>query len=542
MRVLMISPYDDRCYGARNVAAYLRERGHEVWLIIFKQFMSKEVPLEELERLRRDKPDGVTPVTETLEEGTFVCSYIHPANKTEWQLLLDKVGEIRPDIIGLTLNTSTAPVGREITAALKREFPRIPVVWGGVHPTIDPESCIHWTDMVCIGEGEHVMEELAEDPERTDVLGLWRNVGDKIVRNPLRPLEQNLDSFPFALWGENEFLIEWSQVIPLPATNRNYFRGIYFTMTQRGCPFACSYCYNSVYRAMFKGQRYVRRRSVDHSLDECEKRMRDFDLPGFAFMDDVFVKDREWLEEFAEKYPRRIGLPFGGYVHPLASTEEMIRLLVEAGMRFITIGVQSGSDYITHKVYNRPQSFEQVLRLAQWGEKYGLDVNYDLLSNCEFESEKDCRETLEFMTRLPKPRLVQVKGLGVFPSTRIASLDLPKHNLPEKTFEFWNTLYLMTRHREIPAADLIALSEDNYLKEHPETLRAIALAFKRLEDKIRTNREEAERLAAEENEVSLHGLVSLAKQLAKKHLPQPVVNALRTLLGRNRRAAAEAQN
>jgi radical SAM superfamily enzyme YgiQ (UPF0313 family) len=532
MRIAMISPHDDRCYGVRIICSHLRRQGHEVWLIIFKQFASKPVTRDVLDRVRRWTPETFSPVTETAESGNYICCYIEPTTDTEWQLLLDKLTEIRPELIGVSLTTPSWPVARELTARVRREFSGVPIVWGGVHAQIAADKCVPDADVVCTGEGEHVMAELARDPARTDVVGTIAKHNGEIVRNPTRPLEQALDTFPFAAWGENESLIEWNRITPLPASKRDYFRGIYFTMTQRGCPYSCSYCFNHLLRAAHKGEKYVRRRSVDHALDECEQHARTFDLPGFMFMDDVFIKDREWLEEFAEKYRRRIGLPFGGYGHPFVTDEAMVRLLVDAGLRYMTIGVQSGSKYVAHQVYNRKQSFDKIRELAQWGAKYGLDVNYDLLSNCEFEREEDCLETLKFMTTLPQPRLIQVKGLGVFPPMAISQLDLPRPNLSVTTFEFWNTLYLMTRHRAIAAEDLLALSEDPYLKEHPEVLRGLAAAFKRLEDDSRANREQAQQAVARQSDVTIRGLLRYAKRLLGRQLPRPVADWIKALLSR----------
>ena len=115
---------------------------------------------------------------------------------------------------------------------------------------------------------------------------------------------------------------------------------------------------------------------------------------------------------------------------------------------------------------------------------------------------------------------------------KIATLDLPKHSLPEATFEFWNTLYLMTRHRDIPPEQLLGLSRDEYLKAHPETLRAVALAMKEMDLKIRENREEAERATARQNDASAGGMLRYAKRLAGRSLPQPVADGLRSLLAR----------
>ncbi len=532
MRIALISPYDERCYGMRHVFAFLRQQGHEVWFIVLKQYLSKPATLEQLEAVRHPPPGMFSAVTETLEDASYICCYTEPITGTEYQLLLEKLGEIRPDLIGISMTTPTAAAGREIAEQIRREFPRVPIVAGGIHPTIAPEQCIEWADIVCVGEGEYTMAEIAADPERLDIAGVWRRKADgEVIRNPIRPLEQNLDLFPFPVWGENECRIDWNQILPLPAENRPYFRGIYFIMTQRGCPFSCSYCYNHVLKAQHRGENYMRRRSVENVLEEIEKSRRLFGLTHVMFQDDVFVKDPEWIEEFADKYPRRIGLPFGGYAHPLLSTEAMLEQLARAGLKVIQLGVESGSRYILEKVYNRRHGIEKLIQLAKAAEKHGIALNYEILSNCDYESEADCLETLKLLTRLPKTYLTRVLGLAVFPPLRIAKLELPKPCLSETTFEFWNLLYLLTHYPHMDSEPLLALSQDSYLKAHLEILRDIAVAFRQLEQQIRADRAEIERLKAEYEEVSLKGLWRRFRRCLAGRLPQSLRERVRGVFG-----------
>lgn len=534
MRIVLISPYDDRCYGLRIIASFLRQHGHEVWLLILKKYISRPVTLEEYAAVRHPPAGSFSAVTETTAEDNFICCLIEPITEAEYQRLTEKLSEIRPDLIGISLTTPTAVPGREITKRIKRAFPRVPVIWGGIHPSIDPDQCIQWTDMVCLADGEYPLLDLANDPDRTDVPSVWRRKNGKIYRNPVRPLEQDLDVFPFASWGENEFLIDWDRIHSLPASDRTYFRGITFIMTQRGCPFSCSYCYNHARKALHKGERYVRRRSVDNVIAECEIHVRDFGFTSFDFDDDIFVKDLEWIEEFADKYPRRVALPFGGYSHPLLSTEPMFSLLAEAGMCYTTIGVESGSKYILEKVYHRRHGIEKTLALARLGEKYGLALIYEVLSNCDYESEEDCLDTLRLLTRLPKTHITRVLGLAVFPPLKIAKLDLPKPCLSEETFEFWNTLYLLTHFREIPGEQLLALSQDQYLKAHPDILHSIARVFNRMEQQKLAHEATARDLQAQLNDVSVRGLLRYTKRLIGRALPRPLADRIRTILNASR--------
>jgi radical SAM superfamily enzyme YgiQ (UPF0313 family) len=66
------------------------------------------------------------------------------------------------------------------------------IVWGGIHPTIRPEESLDHADMVCIGEGEETIVELADKIQNKqyyyDIKGMgFNNKGKKIV-NGLRAL------------------------------------------------------------------------------------------------------------------------------------------------------------------------------------------------------------------------------------------------------------------------------------------------------------------------------------------------------------------
>ena len=152
MRVAFISPHNDRCYGLRTIASFLREQGHEVWLLCFKRFASATVPEDDAEAWERIRSATYPPVIEPGEIADVSCPYLHPATENEWQLLLGKLADIRPDVVGLTVPTSTYDVACEITKRIRRELPGVPIVWGGPHATLCPEECLQTADMAAIGE------------------------------------------------------------------------------------------------------------------------------------------------------------------------------------------------------------------------------------------------------------------------------------------------------------------------------------------------------------------------------------------------------
>lgn len=58
-------------------------------------------------------------------------------------------------------------------------------------------------------------------------------------------------------------------------------------------------------------------------------------------MDDTFVLSKGWLGEFAEEYPKKIGLPFFCNTRANLVTEEQVRLLKKAGAFCVGMGIEA---------------------------------------------------------------------------------------------------------------------------------------------------------------------------------------------------------
>ncbi|MFQ5646810.1 MAG: B12-binding domain-containing radical SAM protein, partial [bacterium] len=107
------------------------------------------------------------------------------------------VSKISPDFIGISLMSIEYFMARDLTEHLKRSLKSIPIIWGGIHPTISPEKCLDHADYVCRGEGEQTMIDVMsaagqkEDIRKINNLCYYEN--GRIKKNPLYPLIENLD-------------------------------------------------------------------------------------------------------------------------------------------------------------------------------------------------------------------------------------------------------------------------------------------------------------------------------------------------------------
>jgi len=104
----------------------------------------------------------------------------------------------KPELIGIGAVTNTIRDAWEIAQKIKNKK-TVPVILGGVHPTILPEESLKkgFIDMVIRGEGEIALADLASGKPKRKIAGLSYKKGKKIAHNPPAPLIKNLDSLPF---------------------------------------------------------------------------------------------------------------------------------------------------------------------------------------------------------------------------------------------------------------------------------------------------------------------------------------------------------
>jgi len=294
------------------------------------------------------------------------------------------------------------------------------VIWGGIHPTLNPEDCLKEADMVCIGEGEGAFTELVtalrDGTEYRQIQNLWINSSGDIIRNPMRPLIQDLDSLPFPAYARDSFYFIGSnqQGRKDPTLNDP----ILAVIPARGCPFMCSYCVNSILRPMYKGLgRFSRRRSVGNIIAEMQAilALRGNRKRIVEFHDENFGTDETWLNEFEARYPAAIGLPFKVQYNPKLIKSSMIARLVKSGLHRVKFGIEAGTDQIRNQVFNRPGKNAEILQLAREIARYDVKVRYDLILDNPYDSQESLAETIRLLLQLPQPRRFNLYSLQYFP-------------------------------------------------------------------------------------------------------------------------------
>jgi radical SAM superfamily enzyme YgiQ (UPF0313 family) len=278
-----------------------------------------------------------------------------------------------------------------------------------------------------MGEAEESLAELVRcldlGQEPKDVAGVWYRHNGSIIQNATRQPAHDLDQFPMPDIGtEDHFVYRRGSFRPLDREELVKRWGHhYMTINARGCPMRCTYCCNSQLARRFDWT-FVRRKSVPAIIAELKEVKRLYpELRGIKFSDDAFGDlPLEYIEEFAGAYKQEIGLPLGipGF-SPSNLTEEKLAPLVDAGLVYVRIGIQSGSPDI-RKLYGRRDTNEQIVNAVNAVQTFGKKIErfkLDMITDNPWEDDEDVIASVKLLLELPKPYVLALFSLTLFPGT-----------------------------------------------------------------------------------------------------------------------------
>jgi len=349
--------------------------------------------------------------------------------------------EIKPMFIGISLMSTEYFNARELSIYLKNNFKLTPIIWGGIHPTICPEMCLDYADYVCVGEGERFILEFAKRAGNNENLKNINNLcyieNGQVKKNILYPLIENLDAIPsYDHIPVNSFIqTKNGRIAPI---NKKVFKKYaryngttYSIISSRGCPFSCTYCCNNFISNLYQIKK-VRRRSVKNVIIELQKAVNDYpEIECINFQDDCFLAcNDEYLKEFCKFYKEKIKKPFVIRAIPIYVTKNKMEYLKNAGLAWLSLGLQSGSDRVCKEIYKRKSLKADFLKAAGIIKDFNIAAFYDVILDNPFENEEDKLATIQTLIETPKPFYPQIFSLNLYLGTEM--YEKAKKECPEK--------------------------------------------------------------------------------------------------------------
>ncbi len=361
--------------------------------------------------------------------GAFLRAHGHGVELLRVSLSMDadelaaRIRAAAPGLLGVSLTTRQWLRAREIVAAIRARLD-VPLIAGGLHPTFSPELVLASPgfDYVCLGEGEQAMLELVQHLERSGgtppegIRNIWPKGGERpAVREPFAPLED----LPF---------------LARDLLDEKY--GVVHIVTQRGCPFPCTYCAARQLSDLYDGAyaTYGRRRSPENVFAELEQIRRDGLLSYVIFLDDTFTIDHRWVKRFCALYGPRLGVPFSLHARVETVNPAMLRELAAAGCRHIVYGVESGSERVRREIMQRHAGNQRFIDVFRWTREAGMLVTANYIIGTPGETGEDIEQTLALHDALAPDDF----GYFVFypyPGTSLFHLCRERGYLPEDYYE-----------------------------------------------------------------------------------------------------------
>ncbi|WP_067072213.1 B12-binding domain-containing radical SAM protein [Methanoculleus horonobensis] len=371
---------------------------------------------------------GMRSISSVLREGGYKTTMVF-AGASDVPMTDQVIREIAAvvgdsEIIGISSMSRGSARAKTLIEGL-RPLGRL-IVWGGVHPTLFPGDCTGHADLVCRGEGEEFMLDLAERVASGRGFADIPNGGylsdGETVLNDLRPLIADLDDLPFLDFAfENEYVLD--QTGALVPNTRMKQKGIVLFSGSRGCNNSCAYCSNSRLKVIYRGKgRFVRKMSIPRFVEAARVYQQLFpQLTYFYFTDeDFFARSEDEMREFAGTYPDAVGLPFECMASPRQIIEEKMALATKAGMHQLDVGLESGSERVRREVFHRHITDEMQCRAASAIHAHAPEsVIYFLILGNPYEQRQDLIDGVRLLEKLPYPFFLRAYNLVLLPGTNL---------------------------------------------------------------------------------------------------------------------------
>ena len=385
-------------------------------------------------------PNGAVSLSAYLKRYGVDVRVAHIETKGHRREYARTLTEYRPDVVGISATVSEAAHIPTFAKMAKNALPNVPVLAGGIHPTLVPDEvlALEEIDAVCVSEGEEALLEYVQTVESggdtSRLRGFWVKQDGEIIKNETRPFSKDLDALPFM----DRDAIDYQRHLRLA----NYTAT---TMVGRGCIHDCTFCANRVLRSLSKGP-WVRNRSVDNALDDLAQFAPKYDFNYVCFRDDNFTWNKAWLMEFCDKYPQRFDYEFDCFSRCDTIEKEMMDALKAAGCRNIFIGLDSGNDYIRNDILCKHTTNESLIEASRYLNSIGIKACISNIVGLPYETRETFQDTIDVNKEIHKDQVVFTPAFGAAPKIWIFN--------------------------PFPGTPLFKLAtEKGWLKEMPHTLR-----------------------------------------------------------------------
>ncbi len=351
-----------------------------------------------------------------IEDKHSVKIYDRNLNVNDFAFL-DFLRKYNPDIVGFTSNTSEVLFDIILLGKLiKKEFPKLLIVVGGPHATIEPDSVLNepYVDYIIRGEGEEAFLEFCDtfdkNPKKLKIL---KNINHNLLRPYL-----NMNNLKIPNYG----LLDLKKY------------KIFYVSMNRGCPGNCTFCYNV--RSWGKnGKAFVRTFSLEKSKELFKQLAEKYHFKVFSIVDDHFISNKPYAIELCT-YLKNFNFHFFCFGRADYVDDEILKALKKAGCHTIQIGIESGSPKILNFL-NKQVTVEQNRKAIECCRRNNIICDASFMLGLPIENIFNMKETVDFIKKT-KPDIINLKIYDPLPGAIVFDFCISKGSLVKpQTLEDW---------------------------------------------------------------------------------------------------------
>jgi radical SAM superfamily enzyme YgiQ (UPF0313 family) len=305
------------------------------------------------------------------------------------------------DAVGFSVMTAQVKDALRLSDMIKARDPSLPVIWGGVHPTLFPVQTVSdgSVDYVISEEGEKSIVQLAGYIQGKGgpgkIRGLVYKEGGKVRMNAVPPFI-DLNEYSPPSWH----LMKMERYIQHYVLGGDDFGRSLPVHSGRGCVYRCTFCINT-------GRRKWRPLSAENMMAEVRALTSKYDLDYIKFVDENFFIDRKRVADFSRLMAGKnlgVGWHAGGranYFNEEHINDELLDLMVKSGFRTFSMGVESGSQRILDMI-KKEIKVEDVIRAVKKCEEKGIKTVCSFMIGLPGEGQDDMLRTLHLIKEIKR--------------------------------------------------------------------------------------------------------------------------------------------
>lgn len=363
--------------------------------------------------------------------------------------------EFNPDYLVVNIATPTLEHDLDAVKKAKEICPNVITIAKGAAFLTLAEKIIkehNELDFGILGEAENTLKEILEGKPKAEILGLYYKENGEVKFTGNRPFIEDLDSLPFPA----RHLVD-NNIYRRPDNNK-----VQATIkVSRGCPFHCFFCLATP----VSGAK-VRRRSPENIVAEIKECVEKYNIKNFLFWSDIFNIDKEWTMKLCQTIIDS-GLKITWSANTRADTAdlEMAEMMYKSGCRLVSIGVESGSQYMLEKM-GKKITLNDVRRTVKVFKKAKIRIYNYFVIGLPWETEETVEETIKFAIELNSD-FISFYTATPLPGSRFYDYAL-EHNLFDKETSFENAYYY-------PAVNTHNLSRERVFELHKSAIKRFYL-------------------------------------------------------------------